>query len=106
MDFSQIGAVEWIAIGAAVVLQLTLQVLAFLDLMKRPGAWEGRKLVWLIVIFVTEMLGPLLYFAWGKGTFPVAEEADAPAADTVKAASAVDALYGAPAAGDRPDGDD
>ncbi|MBN1485781.1 MAG: PLDc N-terminal domain-containing protein [Chloroflexia bacterium] len=48
-----------------VVIQLGLMVWALLDLLKRPTT-RGPKWVWIIVIVVVNIIGPLVYFVAGR----------------------------------------
>ncbi len=49
-----------------ILLQLALQVAALLDLKKRKNVVGGNKLVWILVIVIGEMLGPVIYFIFGR----------------------------------------
>lgn len=100
-----IDAIWFVAIGALVVLQLSLQVLAFVDIVRKPGPWDLRKIVWLIVIILGELIGVLMYFAFGRGQLAGTVTESVPAADAEKAAGAVNALYGPQDAPAPPDGD-
>ena len=46
------------------ILQLILLVVALVDLAKREET-NGPKWVWLLVIFLINILGPIVYFLWG-----------------------------------------
>ncbi|WP_214825617.1 PLD nuclease N-terminal domain-containing protein [Exiguobacterium algae] len=47
------------------ILQLVLLVVALIDLSKREET-NGPKWVWLLVIFFINILGPIVYFLWGR----------------------------------------
>lgn len=47
------------------VLQLILLVVALIDLLKRQET-NGPKWVWLLVILFINILGPIVYFLWGR----------------------------------------
>lgn len=47
------------------ILQLILLVVALLDLFKRETT-NGPKWVWLLVIILINILGPIVYFLWGR----------------------------------------
>lgn len=47
------------------ILQFILLVVALLDLVKRPET-NGPKWVWLLVIVLINLLGPVLYFVFGR----------------------------------------
>ncbi|MHB1319913.1 MAG: PLD nuclease N-terminal domain-containing protein [Anaerolineae bacterium] len=48
-----------------VVIQLILMVVALLDLSRREQT-RGPKLLWVFVIILGELIGPLLYFLIGR----------------------------------------
>lgn len=47
------------------ILQFILLVVALLDLVKRPET-NGPKWVWLLVIVLINLIGPVLYFVFGR----------------------------------------
>lgn len=47
------------------ILQLILLVVALIDLLKRQET-NGPKWVWLLVILFINILGPIVYFLWGR----------------------------------------
>ncbi|WP_214706894.1 MULTISPECIES: PLD nuclease N-terminal domain-containing protein [unclassified Exiguobacterium] len=47
------------------ILQLILLVVALIDLLKRQET-NGPKWVWLLVILFINILGPIIYFLWGR----------------------------------------
>lgn len=47
------------------LLQLILLVVAMIDLFKRQET-NGPKWVWLLVIVFINILGPIIYFLWGR----------------------------------------
>lgn len=49
------------------VLQLILAVVALLDLRKRKVVKHLPRTAWIVIIIIGEMLGPILYFALGRG---------------------------------------
>jgi len=50
-----------------VLLQLGLVVLALLDLRKQEHVKYVSKTVWVIIIIIGEIFGPLIYFLFGRG---------------------------------------
>ena len=48
-----------------VVVQLILLVIALLDLLKREKT-RGPKWVWALVILFVNLLGPIIYFLFGR----------------------------------------
>ncbi|MFO7662771.1 MAG: PLD nuclease N-terminal domain-containing protein [Chloroflexota bacterium] len=47
------------------LLQLTLMVLALFDLVRRP-ATNGPKWLWVLIIVLVNMIGPIIYFLAGR----------------------------------------
>jgi hypothetical protein len=48
-----------------VLLQLTLMIVALVDLVRREKT-RGPKWVWTLVIIFGELLGPIIYFIFGR----------------------------------------
>jgi hypothetical protein len=48
------------------IIQVILWVVALVDLAKREKVKGGSKVVWVIVIILLEILGPILYLVWGR----------------------------------------
>jgi len=55
-----------VALLALVLVQVIIQVLAGVDLARRPAVRGGRKWVWAVVIIAAGFLGAVLYFALGR----------------------------------------
>ena len=49
-----------------IVVQLTLIVIAILDLARREHVAGGSKLVWVLVIVLINIIGPIVYLAFGR----------------------------------------
>lgn len=50
-----------------VLIQLGLMVFALVDLLKRPEeSLNGSKVLWLLVIVLVNMIGPILYFVLAR----------------------------------------
>ncbi|BDO41659.1 hypothetical protein CELD12_11490 [Cellulomonas sp. NTE-D12] len=77
------------------VVQLTLDVIALVDLVRRPvdRVALGNKWVWVAIILLVNMLGAILYLLVGRRPAPAAEVA-APAQLGPRAGSVADSLYG------------
>jgi len=48
-----------------VLLQLTLMIVALVDLTRRERT-RGPKWVWILVIVFGELIGPIIYFIFGR----------------------------------------
>lgn len=49
-----------------IILELILLVVALLDWIKRPVT-RGNRWVWLVVILLVNLVGPIIYFLFGRG---------------------------------------
>lgn len=49
-----------------VILELALMVAALVDLSRRERVRGGNKLVWVLVIVLVNLFGPLAYFILGR----------------------------------------
>lgn len=47
------------------LIQLTLQIVALVSLAKRKKVRFNSKLIWVLIIVLGEILGPILYFTFG-----------------------------------------
>jgi Phospholipase_D-nuclease N-terminal len=81
-----------------IVVEVTMQLYALVDLTRRSAVRGGRKWVWALVIALGNLPGAIAYLAAGRTPSKVEE----PTASGAKAAGeeavkrAVDALYGHP----------
>jgi hypothetical protein len=48
-----------------VLLQLTLMIVALVDLIRREKT-RGPKWIWALVIILGELIGPIIYFIFGR----------------------------------------
>jgi len=96
LTLDQIPTPALLGVGALIALQLALQVIALVQLVRTPAervTIGGRKWVWALIILLGEIVGPIVWFFAGRRPEQVADAAaDAPAAD--RARSAADELYG------------
>jgi len=83
-----------VALVLLTLVELGLLVWAVLDIVQRPAVLWGQKWIWLVIVVLFGIIGPLAYFAIGRVQPPVPEmELDkAPVAD--RATHAADLLYG------------
>ncbi len=50
-----------------VLIQIGLLIFALLDLVKRPEeALNGSKVMWILIIALVNVIGPILYFIVGR----------------------------------------
>jgi len=89
-----------IAVGVLVAVQLTLQIIALVSLVKTPAervTIGGKKWIWAVIIILGEIIGPIIWFVAGRSPVQAAEVVPG-TATADRARNAADALYGAPTA--------
>ena len=88
----------WVVVVLVVLslAQITLDVVAFLDLYRRPSEQVvfGNKWIWVAIVLLVNTVGPILYLAVGRKPPPVAHDAAAPPSPPVRAEDIADVLYG------------
>lgn len=84
-----------IALGILVVVQLSLEIYAIIDIIKRPAdrITGGNKALWIVLVVFVNLVGAIVYLAVGRQAAPAADDGAAPASGDA-AARAVDTLYG------------
>jgi len=84
-----------IAVLLLVAVQLTVQIVALVDLARRPSVRTGKKWMWALIIILGGLLGAILYFAFGR-TDDAAGSALDSSPDSARTGSrdALDRLYG------------
>jgi len=93
MSVPSLSTPLWILLGVLAAVQITLAVIALVDLSRRPaGQVTLPKWLWALIIVGVSTIGAVLYLAVGRQPAPVSEvitPARAAAADAV-----ADELYG------------
>ncbi len=56
-----------------VLLELGLLVWALLDVIRRERVKGGNKVVWILVIVLINIIGPIIYFIFGREEGPTEE---------------------------------
>ena len=87
------------ALAAVVVLavvEIGLAVFCIVDIVRRPAVLGGRKWLWIVLVLLFGLAGPIIYLAVGRVPPPAAAETrDEPETTTrTRAESAADLLYG------------
>jgi hypothetical protein len=54
-----------------VIIEVALLVIALVDLIRRENVRGDSKVVWIIVIIVFGVIGPVVYFLFGRKENPV-----------------------------------
>jgi hypothetical protein len=102
LDLSTIPVGVLIVLGAVLVLEIVLDVIALVDLYRWPVARValGNKWIWVAVIVLINLIGAILYFAIGRKPAQLGEQAGEQAARPARSSADIaEALYGDP---DRP----
>ena len=60
-----LNEVPWGIIAPIIVIQLILMVVALIDLV-RVSYTNGPKWVWALVIVLVNLVGPIVYFIFGR----------------------------------------
>ena len=92
-DLTALPVPVLVGLGVLVLVEFGLMVWGVLDWVKRPAEQvRGNRLVWLLVIVLVNIVGPVLYLTVGRRPRP-AEDAMVSTAEGATSAAA-DALYG------------
>lgn len=84
-----------VALIALGVVQLTLQIVALVDLARRSAVNGGRKWVWVVVTVLGGLIGAAAYLAVGRSVPEALDGSNAPQAGNEGAKRrALDTLYG------------
>ncbi len=49
-----------------IILELALMIIALVDAVKRDRVRGGNKIIWIIVIVVFGVIGPIIYLLFGR----------------------------------------
>lgn len=85
-----------IGLGVVLLVEIALDVVAIVDLVRRPVATVvfGNKWVWVAIIVLVNLIGAILYFAIGRKQAPAVEPDARAMTPTRSNADVADALYG------------
>lgn len=61
----ELTQINWALFAPIVVIQIILMITALVDCI-RSDQTNGPKLVWIILILLSGMIGPILYFIFGR----------------------------------------
>jgi hypothetical protein len=50
------------------LIQLAIMVVALVDLAKRKRVKGDNKVLWVLVIILVNLIGPIIYLVWGRNT--------------------------------------
>ena len=85
-----------VTLGVVALAELVLDVIALVDLYRRPIAQVtlGNKWVWVVLIILINLIGSILYLAIGRKRPPQSDHPQRATEHRGNAASVADALYG------------
>lgn len=85
-----------VALGILAVVQITLDVIALLDLYRRPvdQVVFANKWIWVAVILLVSTVGAIVYLAAARKPAVLTEGSAPPASTAVGTDKVADALYG------------
>jgi len=50
-----------------VIAQVTLAIIALVHVLKHPHYRFGNKIMWIIIVCLVQIIGPIVYFVLGRG---------------------------------------
>ena len=50
-----------------ILIQLILMVTALVHVLRHPNYRFGNKVVWIVIVVFIQIIGPIIYFAFGRG---------------------------------------
>jgi NADH:ubiquinone oxidoreductase subunit 6 (subunit J) len=85
-----------VALGVLAVVQITLDVVALVDLYRRPVKQVvfGNKWIWVAIVLLINTVGAIIYLVVARKPVAMPENAGPSASPTVRAQDIADALYG------------
>ena len=64
MEYLSLKTIFLVGLG---VVEIMLAVIAFIHVLKHPHYRFGNKFMWLFIVTIFCLLGPVAYFVWGRG---------------------------------------
>jgi len=49
------------------IIELALALTAIIHVLKHPNYRFGNKVMWLLIVVFIQILGPIIYFVFGRG---------------------------------------
>lgn len=50
-----------------VILEWTLAIVALVHVLKHPNYRFGNKAMWVVIVLLLQLIGPIIYFIFGRG---------------------------------------
>ena len=58
------------------IVELALLIFALIDLVKRTHMSQNTRIIWMLVIIFINIIGPIIYFIFGRKEYPVDSDTD------------------------------
>ena len=98
MDANLSGVPVWVLVvlGVLAVVQITLDVIALVDLYRRPVKQVvlGNKWIWVAIVLLVNTVGAIIYLVVGRKPVALPENVGPSASPSVRTEDIADALYG------------
>ena len=106
MDANLSAVPPWVlvALGVLVVLEITLDVIALVDLYRRPldQVVFANKWIWLAIVLLVNTFGAIIYLVAGRRPAALTDDARPSGPTSVRTEDVADTLYGPRDGTDRP----
>jgi len=50
-----------------IIIDLALAIVALIHVLKHPNYRFGNKVIWILVVLLIQIIGPIVYFVFGRG---------------------------------------
>ena len=57
----------WIFLLPIVIAVLALSITALVHVLKHPHYRFGNKVMWILIVLLIQIIGPIAYFVFGRG---------------------------------------
>jgi len=98
MHANVVGVPGWllVVLGLLAAAQITLDIIALLDLSRRPTEQVvfGNKWIWVVIVLLVNTVGAIIYLVAGRKPAPIAENAPPSAPPSARIENIADTLYG------------
>lgn len=62
------GLIEYLPfLIPVIIIELALAIFALIHVLKHPNYRFGNKMIWIIVVLFIQIIGPIVYFVFGRG---------------------------------------
>jgi hypothetical protein len=59
-----------------IIVELALLIFALIDILKRTHMSQNTRIIWILVIIFINVIGPIIYFIFGRKEYPVDGDTD------------------------------